>query len=183
VLRSAPAKVSVYQGDGRISMDRWSGGTFDVILVDAFAGGHVPPHLLTHEALEVYGRRLSPGGLLVLHVSHHLPLQDQVGATLDGSAWNGVLLLSGAVVGRDKAGQELFIEYPSLAWVLARDAAEIQDPAFEANAAELAVQDAAAVKPGREPLYRLWKARSKGLRPWTDDLQSLAPLLYQWAVR
>lgn len=183
VLRSTPAKVSVYQGDGRISMERWNGGAFDVILVDAFAGGHVPPHLLTREALDVYGRRLAPGGLLALHVSHHLPLPDQVGATLDGSPWNGVLLFSGAVLGRDKAGQELPIEFPSLTWVLAHDAAEIQDPAFEANAAELALQDPAALKPGREPIYRLWKAHSKGLRPWTDDLQSLAPLLYQWVVR
>ncbi|HQU47153.1 MAG TPA: hypothetical protein PK867_30390, partial [Pirellulales bacterium] len=42
----------------------------ELIVVDAFSGDAIPVHLLTHEAIEMYLRKLLPGGLLAFHISN-----------------------------------------------------------------------------------------------------------------
>ncbi len=55
-------------------------GQYDIILVDAFSSDAIPTHLLTREALAVYLKKLSPRGLVVMHVSNrHLELASVVG--------------------------------------------------------------------------------------------------------
>ena len=50
-------------------------GTSDLVIVDAFSSDAVPVHLLTREALELYVRKLRPGGLVAFHVTNrHLDL-------------------------------------------------------------------------------------------------------------
>jgi SAM-dependent methyltransferase len=72
-LEDTPASVNIVLGDGRISLEREfadSLGTMDVMVVDAFAGGSIPVHLLTRECFEIYWRALKPDGVLVFHVSN-----------------------------------------------------------------------------------------------------------------
>jgi hypothetical protein len=68
-------------GDGRIEIAGVSDGSYDVLVVDAFSSDSIPVHLLTLEAIELYMRKLSDEGVLVLHISNkHLELTSVVGA-------------------------------------------------------------------------------------------------------
>ena len=62
---------------------------YDVIVVDAFSSDAIPTHLLTREALELYARRLAPGGWLLFHISsRYYDLRPVLLATARG-AWCG----------------------------------------------------------------------------------------------
>ena len=69
-LKDCAARVEMVLGDGRLSLEREAPQRFDVLVVDAFSGDSVPVHLLSREALDVYGRHLAAGGWLALHVSN-----------------------------------------------------------------------------------------------------------------
>jgi hypothetical protein len=77
----------VVLGDARRKLALAADGTFDVIILDAFSSDAIPVHLLTKEALQLYVRKLAPGGVLAMHVSNvHLdlpPLVDRMAADHD----------------------------------------------------------------------------------------------------
>jgi spermidine synthase len=67
-------------GDARLTLADALEGQYDIILVDAFSSDAIPTHLLTREAMAVYLKKLSPRGLVVMHVSNrHLELASVVG--------------------------------------------------------------------------------------------------------
>ena len=75
----APA-ASVVLGDARLTLAA-STQRFDLIVLDAFSSDAIPVHLLTREALRGYLARLSPHGMIVLHVSNrHMELRPVVAA-------------------------------------------------------------------------------------------------------
>ncbi len=75
------ARLDFVFGDGRVALGRASPGAFDVLIVDAFNSGSIPMHLMTVEAFRVYLRSLTPGGILLLHVSNRLlDLEPEVAA-------------------------------------------------------------------------------------------------------
>ncbi|HEX4894684.1 MAG TPA: fused MFS/spermidine synthase, partial [Hyphomicrobiaceae bacterium] len=62
-------------GDARLTLGKAPASGYDYLVVDAFSSDAVPVHLLTVEALGLYLSKLSPNGLLALHVSNrHLDL-------------------------------------------------------------------------------------------------------------
>ena len=68
-IAESAGKIELIQRDGRKALEE-SKQDFDVIVLDAFTGDGVPPHLLTREALAVYFARLAArDGLLVVHGS------------------------------------------------------------------------------------------------------------------
>lgn len=71
-LADTKARVRVFPGDGRLSLERAAGGEegYDLLFVDAFSGDGIPTHLLTVEAVEGYRKRLSADGLMVFHLSN-----------------------------------------------------------------------------------------------------------------
>ena len=74
-LRDSRADVKIVLGDGRRTIARVPDGTSDLVIVDAFSSDSVPVHLLTREAVELYVRKLRPGGLIAFHVTNrHLEL-------------------------------------------------------------------------------------------------------------
>jgi SAM-dependent methyltransferase len=178
ILRSTPATVDVVQGDGRIALEAYRGEPFDVLLIDAFAGGHIPTHLLTREALRGYLRTLKPDGLLVLHVSHHLPLPRQAGANLRDAGLYGLYMTSGYVLGRGSDGSSIFVESFSQYWVAGRRADLVFRPEFlEAAHAAIGPGDLGA---SPDPIPALGERGDRlvsGLRPWTDERNSLTTLL------
>ncbi len=78
-LEDSEAEVEVVLGDARLSMEFERPQNYDVLVLDAFSSDAVPVHLLTREAMQVYLRHLSPGGILALHISSwHLDLHSVV---------------------------------------------------------------------------------------------------------
>lgn len=74
-LDSSAAEVRVVLGDGRLTLAREPDGAYDCLVLDAFSSDSVPVHLLTREAVELYARKLRPGGVLLFHLSNrHLDL-------------------------------------------------------------------------------------------------------------
>jgi hypothetical protein len=57
-------------GDGRLTVKQEPDGSFDTLVLDAFSSDSVPTHLLTREALDLYFQKLTPKGVLLLHVSN-----------------------------------------------------------------------------------------------------------------
>ena len=66
----APVRPTLVIGDGRLRLREAVDGTFDLIVLDAFASDSVPAHLLTCEAVDLYRRKLRPGGAVLLNVSN-----------------------------------------------------------------------------------------------------------------
>jgi len=66
-LKESEAKIDIVQADGRVGLAARP-DKFDTIIVDAFAGDSVPPHLLTREAVSTYLSHLDHG-ILVVHIS------------------------------------------------------------------------------------------------------------------
>lgn len=62
------ARVEFRHQDGRLGIEE-SNESFDLIVVDAFSGDSVPPHLLTREAIESYLQAV-PNGVLAIHISN-----------------------------------------------------------------------------------------------------------------
>ena len=53
--------------------------SFDLLVLDAFSSDAIPVHLLTREALAVYGAKLAEGGAMLFHLSNR-HLQPRAGA-------------------------------------------------------------------------------------------------------
>jgi hypothetical protein len=79
-LSSCAPNAPLVLGDARLTMADAPDGQYDIIMVDAFSSDAIPTHLLTREAMAVYLKKLSPRGLVVMHVSNrHLELASVVG--------------------------------------------------------------------------------------------------------
>ena len=149
-LRDSKAKIEIVPGDARISMENEAPQNYDVIAIDAFSGDAIPVHLITSEALELYKRHLRPGGIIAFHVSNRfLRLQPVVKQLADHAGMQSVLISSA-----DDSKIDVF----SADWVLVTN-----NEAFLAHS-ELEDDKEDIVVPPR-------------LRRWTDDYNSLLPIL------
>ncbi|MEM1307211.1 MAG: fused MFS/spermidine synthase, partial [Pseudomonadota bacterium] len=69
-------------GDARLTISKSDVGPFDYLVIDAFSSDAVPAHLLSAEAIQLYLDRLTPNGLIAMHISNrHLELESVVAAT------------------------------------------------------------------------------------------------------
>jgi SAM-dependent methyltransferase len=75
-LADCPVRPTIIQGDARLSLEKMKQSReYDIMVLDAFSSDAIPVHLLTAEAVELYGRHLKPGGVIAIHVSNrHLRL-------------------------------------------------------------------------------------------------------------
>ncbi len=69
-LRDCAPDARVVIGDARLMLAREPDGAFDVLVLDAFSSDAIPVHLMTLEAIDLYFRKLAPGGVLALHISN-----------------------------------------------------------------------------------------------------------------
>ncbi len=63
-------RLSIVLGDARLRLADAPEGAYDLLVIDAFSSDAIPAHLLTREAFALYLRKLTPGGMLVLHISN-----------------------------------------------------------------------------------------------------------------
>jgi len=153
-LRESAATIEIVPGDARLSMATEAPQGYDVIVVDAFSGDAIPVHLLTSQAIEVYRRHLAPGGIMAFHVSNHfLDLAPVVKQEADHAGLHTLFISI-------KEDDDDIGEFGS-DWVL-----------VTANQAFLSQkdlsEDASTIPP------------KPGLRLWTDDYNSVLPLL-KWS--
>jgi hypothetical protein len=155
-LSACAPDAPIVLGDARLTLTA-SAGTYDLIVLDAFSSDTVPVHLLTREAFAGYLARLSPSGLLMLHISNrHMDLSHVVAAV--GAAENLLTLVK-----RDESVtspmQELNAN--SIVAVLAREPKLLAD---------------LANKPG-------WRRMESETAPWTDDYSDILGALLRSALR
>jgi hypothetical protein len=66
-------------GDARLTFAKEPDGVYDLIIVDAYSSDAIPIHLATEEAMAIYKQKLTPHGMVVMHVSNrHLELASVV---------------------------------------------------------------------------------------------------------
>ena len=100
-LSSCGPDVPIILGDARLTLAEAPDGAYDLIIVDAFSSDAIPIHLLTREAMAIYLAKLSPNGMVVLHVSNrHLELASVVAGI---AAENGLITLVSDGVDIDEA--------------------------------------------------------------------------------
>ena len=67
--RCTNASVAFKLGDARLRLREAATNQYDLLVCDAFGSDAPPLHLLNREAMELYLSKLSPHGLLLLHIS------------------------------------------------------------------------------------------------------------------
>lgn len=150
-LRESAATIEVVPGDARLSLAAEPGQQYDVLAVDAFSGDAIPVHLLTRQAVALYRKHLAPGGIIAFHVSNKFL---DLAPVVKQQAEHAGLETAYVVVAEDDDDTGAY----SSDWVL-----------MTANTAFLSrteVADAAS------PI-----SAHPGLRLWTDDYNSVLPLL------
>jgi hypothetical protein len=98
-LASSEGQIQVVIGDGRLLLehDPPESTSFDVLALDAFAGGAIPAHLLTRESFALYRRSIKPDGIIAVHVSNEfLRLAPAVRAAANALGLPAVLVVQDA---------------------------------------------------------------------------------------
>ncbi len=139
-------------GDARLTLAKEAAARFDYLIIDAFSSDSIPVHLLTKEAIELYLTRLSPNGLLALHVSNrHMDLVD-VASTLVRS----IAGISGMVV-HDIPAKMSFDSTDSSVILIAKSHEVLADVG--------GWKGARPIKPA--------DATTSQRKPWTDDYSNV----------
>jgi hypothetical protein len=141
--------VEVLEGDGRIALAK-DLRSFDVLVLDAFAGDSIPTHLLTQEAMRVYLSHLRPDGILAIHISNSvLDLESPVAKLAQNAGLSAVLV---------HTPQDDKITRSEAVWVLmSRVPERFNNPELK--------------KIGRTPVAK------PAQRLWTDDFSNIFQLL------
>lgn len=69
-LSQCTPDAQVIVGDARLELQRQPPAAYDLILADAFSSDAVPTHLITREAMQLYLDRVTPSGIVLVHVSN-----------------------------------------------------------------------------------------------------------------
>jgi SAM-dependent methyltransferase len=155
--RCAP-RTRMVLGDARISLMREPAGSLDILAVDAFSSDAVPMHLLTREALGVYGRAVQPRGIVLFHVSNrYLDLKPVIAELAASGGWRAAMM---EYVPEER--EELANATISVWIALSRDPAAI-DRLIELSGDDAIYWEAIQPRPGFEG--------------WSDDHASILPII------
>jgi len=149
-LRECAPEARIVVGDGRLLLGHEPDDTFDLLIIDAFSSDAVPLHLLTREAIQLYMKKLSRRGILMIHLSNrYMRLAPVVGDLIRDAALEGRLQSY-----RPKKEDLAHYLLPSTWVAVARDAA---------NLGSLATDERWSALPG-----------TGAGRVWTDDYANVA---------
>ncbi|MEN9572419.1 MAG: hypothetical protein RL514_274 [Verrucomicrobiota bacterium] len=153
--RALGGTVDVVLGDARLSMEREEPQRFDVLALDAFSSDAIPVHLLTKEAVAIYGKHLAPDGILAIHISNrYLDLEPVVANVAKEFGYEHLSISDGD-------GEKDWWIYSST-WVLLTKNTDLL--------VLIASRQPSSEKGHKEP--------SKKIVPlWTDDYASLLPIM------
>ncbi|MFN0113125.1 MAG: fused MFS/spermidine synthase [Paracoccaceae bacterium] len=69
-MQRCAGDAPTHLGDARIVLAQQPGLAFNILVIDAYSSDAVPVHLTTLEALQLYRDRLTPGGIVLFHISN-----------------------------------------------------------------------------------------------------------------
>jgi hypothetical protein len=114
-LADCAPETEIVIGDARLSLQATPDGGFDLLILDAFSSDAIPVHLLTREAFTMYRRKLSPGGVIMVHISNrYLDLEPVLGRITQEAGFFGVTQY------HEEGTNEVLLRYPSIWVVMAR---------------------------------------------------------------
>ena len=152
-LDDSKADIRIRIGDGRLEIAKAPDASYDLIVLDAFSSDSVPVHLLTRDAVQVYLRKLRPGGLIAFHISNRYldlePVIEGIDQSLGLAGLSERFLVTEADARRGES---------SSTWVvIARDRADLARFAHDPR----------------------WKPvrRDPGLRVWTDEFSNILSVI------
>jgi hypothetical protein len=133
-------------------------GRIHMLAVDAFSSDSVPMHLLTREALGVYGRALHRDGIVLFHISNrYLDLEPVIADLARSGGW------ASAMLQYQPTDEEADLNATVSVWIaMSRNQRSID------RLVELSGEDALE-----------WKVLEErpGFTGWTDDHASILPLI------
>jgi SAM-dependent methyltransferase len=158
--RCAP-QARIVLGDARLSLndpERVPPYSIDILAVDAFSSDAVPMHLLTSEALAVYGRAVQPDGIVLFHISNrYLDLQPVIAELAIRGQWHATMMEYVPTREEEEANATVSV------WI-----ALSRNPSTIENLKAWSGDDAVAWDPV-EP--------TPGFSGWTDDHASILPII------
>ena len=148
-LRDCPPQTTLIRDDGRLAVAKAPDASFELLVMDAFTSDAIPVHLLTLEAFELYQKKITSDGVILVNISNRhlrvLPVLTAAGRKLD------MIVLHKQQDGNNRLGQ-LASE-----WVL------------------LTTNEGLA---GRLLSEQGWRfVADQEARLWTNDYSNIAPLL------
>jgi hypothetical protein len=92
-LRQCTPDAAMVTGDARLTLQAQAPASFDLLAVDAFSSDSIPLHLMTLEALGIYGRSLAQDGVLLIHISNRfLDLEPVLARLAQAGGWTAARL-------------------------------------------------------------------------------------------
>lgn len=160
-LEDSESEYRVRLGDARLNLEREPDQAFDILVLDAFSSDSVPVHLLTVEAMEVYGRHLRPDGIIALNaLNNYLDLIPLAFNLADASGFHALGIINKKHRG-DPSADSIWI-------MMSRNASALE---------ELRERTAPLRSAGIVRLMRQNPEASAGVGVWTDDSSSLFELM------
>jgi SAM-dependent methyltransferase len=155
-LRNSQAKIEIVMGDARLSLAAEPPQHYDVLVIDAFSGDAIPVHLMTTQAIDLYRRHLQPNGIIAFHVSNRFLDLAPVVEQLAQHAGLETTFIS--------SDDDTPLDLDSADWVLVTANKEFLEQARSEGSPQ------AITVP-------------RGLHVWTDDYNSLLPVLRRSATK
>ncbi len=92
-LSQCAPRARTVVGDARLTLQAEAPGSLDILVVDAFSSDAIPLHMMTREALGVYGRVLRRDGLLLIHITNRfMALEPVIAALAADGGWHARVL-------------------------------------------------------------------------------------------
>ena len=157
ISQCAP-QARIVLGDARLSLQREPGGSIDLLAVDAFSSDAVPMHLLTREALAVYGRAVQRDGIVLFHVSNrYLDLKPVIADLAERGGWTSAMMIY------SPTEEESVMNATLSVWIaLSRNRASI---------------DRLVQLSGEDSINWTVLQTQPGFQGWTDDHASILPII------
>ena len=152
---------NILLGDARLRMEQLpKDKLYDVIVLDAFTGGSVPIHLLTREAFQIYRDHLKPDGHIAINITNgYLNLYPIVKAQAE--------VLGMAHRHKYQNLDEVRNVRRNLHFIMTRDQAYLK--AYPSINRE--------IRDDQGRVLRYEPVDQTGLRLWTDQFSSIAPIV------
>ncbi len=157
-LNQCAPQAQIVLGDARITIGQQPPNSLDLLAIDAFSSDAVPMHLLTREALAVYGRTLQANGIILFHISNrYLDLQPVIADLAQSGGWNSAMLQYSPTDEEQAANATVSV------WIALSRNSQSLDRLVEAS--------------GEDSLnWEILEPRP-GFAGWTDDYASILPLI------